>query len=1027
MPLGVLNNISAVYAENNLNQTQASLQNVLTQLSSGSRINSGADDPAGLAISNGLAANSAALEQSSRNASEGAGFLQVADGALSQVTSLLTSAITLATEAGGGTLSSSQLGAANQEYQDILTQIGTIGSTTEYNGITVFSADQTTSALTWGANGVGSGSSATGSSSAVAPAAITAGGASAAAAPVETTTYGTPAAMSWTLNGTAGTSTLSSGPIASGGQLSGTLAFTPSVSGGTAPSISVNLANVTGNSLSAQAASLASLINAQAGNSDSDYTVTAVGGNMLQIGLGANAAADHITGFSAAPTAGASTSGAAAAETGFTLGVVDGGTLGGSISVTPNTAVAAGAQTAVNFTNNGATITANIPSADNLGGSITIGGTIPQTGGVSTSLVWAGGASSYTTTVAVGNTLSGQITLGQTGGTGGASLNVTLTGVASTQAAMQTAIRGDITAAGGNGADYNVAYNSGTGAVGITINGVPGDGLSAFTVTQNGSAQTTPIVNPGGTTSPAQTIDLDNVTSANLQSTLNADLTGTDYSATYNSGTGALSFGISGAGTTAGVTGLAIGGSPTVFKQTPASTSAGATANIPLANVTTANLASTVATALNGVKTTTADYTVGYNSSTGTLTVALTPYATATDNIASLTLSNAATEKTPTAASIAFTDGEQLSGQFTITPTISGVAASGAGITTVNLSGVNTSNLVSTVNAALNATSPGSASDYNVTYNVSQGVGTLSIAVNAVGLAANVDSVTVANGATPATAMGESGVAVTNIDSANTVMGNFTVTPTTAAGAGAGVNVNLQGITNANLQSAVQTALGGNYTVAYNTTANSPNLGNLSISVSSVGAAAGITSFTVAEAASQAASQETPIDGGIDVYTGDGTTNGSQNYNVTVGALSDAGVGTSPLNSVMGVAITATVGNIVGTGGVQAGAGSGTSLVGTNLNTQAAAEAALATADNAISGIAFQRGQVGANINTLTAASNIASSQETNVTAAQNTISATDYAAATSNMSKYEILTQTGISALAQANSTQQMVTKLLQ
>jgi flagellin len=689
--------------------------------------------------------------------------------------------------------------------------------------------------------------------------------------------------------------------------------------------------------------------------------------------------------------------------------------------------VAAGAQTAVNFTNNGATITANIPSADNLGGSITIGGTISQTGGVSTPLAWAGGASSYTTTVAVGNTLSGQITLGQTGGTGGASLNVTLTGVASTQAAMQTAIRGDITAAGGVGADYNVAYNTGTGAVGITINGTPGDGLSAFTVTQNGSAQTTPIVNPGGTTSPAQVIDLDNVTSANLQNTLNADLAGTDYSATYNSGSGALSFGISGAGTTAGVTALTISGSPTVWKQTPASTSAGATANIPLANVTTANLASTVATALNGVKTTTADYTVGYNSSTGTLTVALTPYATATDNIASLTLSNAATEKTPTAASIAFTDGEQLSGQFTITPTISGVAASGAGITTVNLSGVNTSNLVSTVNAALNATSPGSASDYNVTYNVSQGVGTLSIAVNAVGLAANVDSVTVANGATPATAMGESGVAVTNIDSANTVMGNFTVTPTTAAGAGAGVNVNLQGITNANLQSAVQTALGGNYTVAYNTTANSPNLGNLSISVSSVGAAAGITSFTVAEAASQAASQETPIDGGIDVYTGDGTTNGSQNYNVTVGALSDAGVGTSPLNSVMGVAITATVGNIVGTGGVQAGAGSGTSLVGTDLNTQADAEAALATANNAISGIAFQRGQVGANINTLTAASNIASSQETNVTAAQNTISATDYAAATSNMSKYEILTQTGISALAQANSTQQMVTKLLQ
>jgi flagellin len=138
MPLGVLNNISAVYAENNLNQTQASLQTTLQQLSSGSRINSGADDAAGLSIADGLQANSSALTQSSSNASAGVGFLQVADGALSQVTNLLNRAVTLATEAGGGTLSGSQLSAADQEYQDILTQIGTIGNTTEYNGIGVF-------------------------------------------------------------------------------------------------------------------------------------------------------------------------------------------------------------------------------------------------------------------------------------------------------------------------------------------------------------------------------------------------------------------------------------------------------------------------------------------------------------------------------------------------------------------------------------------------------------------------------------------------------------------------------------------------------------------------------------------------------------------------------------------------------------------------------------------------------------------------------------------------------------------------
>ena len=61
MALGVLNNISALYAENNLNTTQASLQNTLTQLSSGSRINSGADDAAGLSLANGLQANSAEI------------------------------------------------------------------------------------------------------------------------------------------------------------------------------------------------------------------------------------------------------------------------------------------------------------------------------------------------------------------------------------------------------------------------------------------------------------------------------------------------------------------------------------------------------------------------------------------------------------------------------------------------------------------------------------------------------------------------------------------------------------------------------------------------------------------------------------------------------------------------------------------------------------------------------------------------------------------------------------------------------
>jgi len=142
MALGVLNNLSAIYAENNLNNTNNSLQKVLQQLSSGSRINSGADDAAGLSLVNGLGANSAALTQSETNATEGVGLLQVADGALSQVTSLLNRAITLATEASNGTLNSTQESAANQEYQSIMAEINNIGQTTTYNQEQVFNGTQ---------------------------------------------------------------------------------------------------------------------------------------------------------------------------------------------------------------------------------------------------------------------------------------------------------------------------------------------------------------------------------------------------------------------------------------------------------------------------------------------------------------------------------------------------------------------------------------------------------------------------------------------------------------------------------------------------------------------------------------------------------------------------------------------------------------------------------------------------------------------------------------------------------------------
>jgi len=143
MSISILNNIAGLQAQNQLNLTSASLQKTLGELSSGSRINSGADDAAGLAIANGLQANTTALTQSAQNATDGVGMLQVADGALSQVTTLLNRAVTLATEASNGTVSSAQQTSIDNEFTAIKSEITRIGSNTTYNGAQVFSGTTT--------------------------------------------------------------------------------------------------------------------------------------------------------------------------------------------------------------------------------------------------------------------------------------------------------------------------------------------------------------------------------------------------------------------------------------------------------------------------------------------------------------------------------------------------------------------------------------------------------------------------------------------------------------------------------------------------------------------------------------------------------------------------------------------------------------------------------------------------------------------------------------------------------------------
>jgi len=140
MALSILNNIASLAAQDQLSITNSNLNTALFQLSSGSRINSGADDAAGLAVADGLQANVTALTQSARNANDGVGNLQVADGSLAQVTTLLNRAVTLATESSTGTISNTQRTALDTEFTAIKAEIDSIGANTNYNGTQVFSA-----------------------------------------------------------------------------------------------------------------------------------------------------------------------------------------------------------------------------------------------------------------------------------------------------------------------------------------------------------------------------------------------------------------------------------------------------------------------------------------------------------------------------------------------------------------------------------------------------------------------------------------------------------------------------------------------------------------------------------------------------------------------------------------------------------------------------------------------------------------------------------------------------------------------
>jgi len=134
----ILNNVSGVNAQNQLNINNVNLSRTLMRLSSGKRINSGADDAAGLQIADSLRANTYALNQAVRNANDGISVSQIADGALQEINNLLTRSVTLANEAATETVDSTGRASLNAEFTSIQAEISRIANQTNFNGYGIF-------------------------------------------------------------------------------------------------------------------------------------------------------------------------------------------------------------------------------------------------------------------------------------------------------------------------------------------------------------------------------------------------------------------------------------------------------------------------------------------------------------------------------------------------------------------------------------------------------------------------------------------------------------------------------------------------------------------------------------------------------------------------------------------------------------------------------------------------------------------------------------------------------------------------
>jgi flagellin len=151
----IVNNISSQNATANLSTTNLNLQKTLGRLSSGLRINSSGDDAAGLAVANSYRSQVAVLNQGIQNANDGLSTLQIKDGALGNISTLLDRLSTLATQSASSSSAVNRT-TLNSEFQSVIGEISreaTVAGLNTAGGFSVFVSNNSTNGVIGGSVG----------------------------------------------------------------------------------------------------------------------------------------------------------------------------------------------------------------------------------------------------------------------------------------------------------------------------------------------------------------------------------------------------------------------------------------------------------------------------------------------------------------------------------------------------------------------------------------------------------------------------------------------------------------------------------------------------------------------------------------------------------------------------------------------------------------------------------------------------------------------------------------------------------